>query len=65
MNRTEAWNNYQQAKQGYADVSRGGKDYHCCQFMDISVRSDRLKVAKQALIQVLGEEQLASIEENQ
>lgn len=64
MNKTEAWNKYQEAKQNYADVTRGGKNYHCCSFMDISIRSDRLDKAKERLIYVLGKAELKKIEES-
>ena len=53
---------YNQAKQDLADVSKGGKNYACCSFMDISVRLERLQEAKSELIQELGTKELEKID---
>lgn len=45
---------YKKALQDLKDVSKGGKDYAACSFMDISVRIDRLKAAKKELTKALG-----------
>ena len=42
-------------------VSKGGKDYAACSFMDISVRLDRLKVAETNAIKALGKSKLQKI----
>lgn len=65
MTTEEAKLNYDKAEQNYANVTRGGKDYYACSFMDIQVRSDRLEVAKQDLIQALGEEALKKLKETE
>ena len=46
---------YSEAVQNLADVSRGGKDYVRCSWMDISVRTDREKEARTKLVKQLGE----------
>lgn len=58
------YSEYLQAKQDYKDVVKGGKDYACCSFMDISVRSDRLDSKKKKLINELGSIYLEFLEEN-
>ena len=58
-------NKYLQAKQDLKNVSKGGKDYACCSFMDISVRSERLNIAKQNYINYLGVEALNKKEYNE
>ena len=55
--------NYKQAKQNFADVCKGGKNYSSCSFMDISVRNDRFEEAKKQLIEELGKAELKRLEE--
>ena len=45
---------YLKAKQDFDDVSKGGKDYANCSFMDIVVRDERLENRKKELIEMLG-----------
>mgnify|MGYP000036987640 FL=1 len=45
---------YLKAKQDFDDVSKGGKDYANCSFMDIAVRDERLENRKKELIEMLG-----------
>jgi hypothetical protein len=45
---------YDNALQEYKDVSKGGKDYSRCSFMDICVRSDSLEQAKNELVVQFG-----------
>ena len=54
---------YFEAKQNLDDVSKGGKNYHSCSFMDISIRMDRLEEAKKKAIEALGSIKLKEIEE--
>lgn len=54
---------YKQAKQDFADVCKGGKDYSSCSFMDITIRDDRLKEAKKQFIKELGKAELKRLEE--
>ena len=46
---------YSKAVQALADVSKGGKDYVNCSWMDISIRVDREKEARAKLVKQLGE----------
>ena len=55
--------NYNKCKQDLKDVSKGGKDYDNCSFMDISTRADRLKESEQKLIIALGTKELNELEE--
>ena len=52
---------YFNAIEDLKDVSKGGKDYAACSFMDISVRLDRLKVAETDVINALGKSELQKI----
>ena len=54
---------YKLAKQDFANVCKGGKDYAACSFMDISIRSDRFEEAKKQLIEELGKAELKRLEE--
>ena len=54
---------YYKAQQNLANVSKGGKDYASCSFMDISIRIDRLKEAKDKAIYALGEIELKRLED--
>ena len=60
---TSKYSKYIQAKKDLKDVLKGGKDYHCCSIMDISVRDDRLKARKKELIKYIGTLVLNKIEE--
>ena len=48
---TSEYSKYIQAKKDLKDVLRGGKDYHSCSFMDISIRDDRFEARKKELIE--------------
>ena len=54
---------YLGAKQDFADVCKGGKDFYACSFMDISIRSDRFDEAKNKLVKTLGNLVLERLEE--
>ena len=57
------YSKYIQAKQALNDVLKGGKDYHSCSFMDISVRDDRFKDRKNKLVTHIGKCILSKIEQ--
>ena len=58
------YSSYIQAKQDLKDVSKGGKHYYECSFMDISVRMDRLEDRKKELITYIGNLILSKIEKD-
>jgi len=58
----EEFKKYKSAQQDLKDVSKGGKDWAACSFMDISVRIDRLEAAKVKLILALGEREFDKIQ---
>ena len=60
---TSEYSKYIQAKKDLKDVLRGGKDYHSCSFMDISIRDDRFEARKKELIEYIGIFILNKIEE--
>ena len=60
---TSEYSKYIQAKKNLKDVLRGGKDYHSCSFMDISIRDDRFEARKKELIECIGIFILNKIEE--
>ena len=60
---TSEYSKYIQAKKDLKDVLKGGKDYHSCSFMDISIRDDRFEVRKKELIECIGIFILNTIEE--
>ena len=60
---TSEYSKYIQAKKDLKDVLKGGKDYHSCSFMDISIRDDRLETRKKELIKYIGAFVLNKIEE--
>ena len=51
---TSEYSKYIQAKKDLKDVLKGGKDYHSCSFMDISIRDDRFEARKKKLIKYIG-----------
>lgn len=55
---------YLEVIQDLADVSKGGKDYVNCSWMDISVRADREKKVRAELIRQLGTLALAELNIN-
>ena len=55
--------NYLEKLQDFKDVCKGGKDYSCCYFMDITCRSDRMEKAKKKAIKALGKIELKKIKE--
>lgn len=57
------YSKYIQAKKYLKDVLKGGKDYHSCSFMDISIRDDRFEARKKELIECIGIFILNKIEE--
>ena len=57
------YSKYVQAKKDLKDVLKGGKDYHSCSFMDISIRDDRFEARKKELIECIGIFILNKIEE--
>lgn len=61
---TSEYSKYIQAKKDLKDVLKGGKDYHSCSFMDISIRDDRFEERKKELIECIGTFILNKIEEN-
>ena len=60
---TSEYSKYIQAKKDLKDVLKGGKDYHSCSFMDISIRDDRFEARKKELIECIGIFILNKIEE--
>lgn len=60
---TSEYSKYIQAKKDLKDVLKGGKDYHSCSFMDISIRDDRFEARKNELIECIGIFILNKIEE--
>ena len=60
---TSEYSKYIQAKKDLKDVLKGGKDYHSCSFMDISIRDDRFEARKKELIEYIGIFILNKIEE--
>ena len=60
---TSEYSKYIQAKKDLKDVLKGGKDYHSCSFMDISVRDDRFEARKKKLIKYIGTFVLNKIKE--
>ena len=56
---------YLSAKQDFADVCKGGKDFYACSFMDISIRSDRYDESKNKLIKTLGKIVLENLEKGE
>ena len=60
---TSEYSKYIQAKRDLKDVLKGGKDYHSCSFMDISIRDDRFEARKKELIECIGIFILNKIEE--
>ena len=60
---TSEYSKYIQAKKDLKDVLKGGKDYHSCSFMDISIRDDRFEARKKELIECIGIFILNEIEE--
>ena len=60
---TSEYSKYIQAKKDLKDVLKGGKDYHSCSFMDISIRDDRFEARKKELIKCIGIFILNKIEE--
>ena len=60
---TSEYSKYVQAKKDLKDVLKGGKDYHSCSFMDISIRDDRFEARKKELIECIGIFILNKIEE--
>lgn len=60
---TSEYSKYIQAKKDLKDVLKGGKDYHSCSFMDISIRDDRFESRKKELIECIGTFVLNKIEE--
>ena len=60
---TSEYSKYIQAKKDLKDVLKGGKDYHSCSFMDISIRDDRFETRKKELIECIGIFILNKIEE--
>ena len=60
---TSEYSKYIQAKKDLKDVLKGGKDYHSCSFMDISIRDDRFEARKKELIECIGIFILYKIEE--
>ena len=61
---TSEYSKYIQAKKDLKDVLKGGKDYHSCSFMDISIRDDRFEARKKELIECIGTFVFNQIEEN-
>ena len=64
IKRTKEYSEYIQAKKALKDVLKGGKDYHSCSIMDISVRDDRFKARKKKLIKYIGSLILDKIDED-
>lgn len=60
---TSEYSKYIQAKKDLKDVLKGGKDYHSCSFIDISIRNVRFEVRKKELIECIGIFILNRIEE--
>ena len=60
---TSEYSKYMQTKEDLKDVSPGGKYYHSCSFMDISIRDDRFEARKKELIECIGIFILNKIEE--
>jgi hypothetical protein len=54
--------NYLDKLQDFKDVSKGGKYFYDCSFMDISIRSDRMEESKKKAIEALGKIELEKIE---
>ena len=61
---TSEYSKYIQAKEDLKDVSKGGKHYPYCSFMDISIRDDRFEARKKDLIECIGTFVFNQIEEN-
>lgn len=51
----QEYKKYIKAKQDFADVCKGGKDFYSCSIMDFSIRLDRFDKAKNKLIKALVE----------
>lgn len=62
---TSEYSKYIQAKKDLKDVLKGGKDYHSCSFMDISIRDDRFEARKKELIECIGTFILNKIEDEE
>ena len=60
---TSEYSKYIQAKKDLKDVLIGGKDYHSCSFMDISIRDDIFEAREKELIECIGIFILNKIEE--
>ena len=56
---------YLGAKQDFADVCKGGKDFYACSFMGISIRSDRFDEAKNRLVKTIGKIILEKLEKGE
>lgn len=60
--REQEFERYHKAKQDLADVTRGGKDWSSCSFIDITIRRDRLNLERHKLKKELGEKVLQQLE---
>jgi len=52
---------YLKREEELAEVSKGGKYFYQCSFMDIAIRSDRFDHAKNELIKTIGENYLNEV----
>ncbi len=62
---TSEYSKYMQAKEDLKDVLKGGKHYHSCSIMDISIRDDRFEARKKELIECIGTFVLNKIEDEE
>jgi len=61
----EEYKLYKNAEENYKNVSRGGKYYHNCSYMDVEVRSKRKELVEKVLIEALGKKVFVLLKETE
>ena len=58
----KALEEYYRTKESLKDVTKGGKHYSTCSFMNIAIRTEHFENVKKELIKALGKIELEKIE---